>query len=139
MLEDGASLSTVRRATGISETTASFLRKEKVLPREQVEAVKRSLQDKFALVASQALESIDSGKLHEAGFGELVRGAALAADRAGISQLSAVDQLVDALSKYQKSTPKPAMPEQEGVIVNASPPLLPSEPALLPLTEELAD
>ena len=79
------SIPKVREATGISQTTAVFLKKEKVMPREQVEALKRHLQDKFARIAALALDSIDEDKASAAGFGELVRGAALAAQNAGIT------------------------------------------------------
>jgi len=55
------------------------------MPREQVETLKRHLQDKFARIAALALDSIDESKVTAAGFGELVRGAALAAQNAGIA------------------------------------------------------
>lgn len=51
-----------------------FLKKEKVMPREQVEALKRHLQDKFARIAAHALDSIDENNVSDSGFGELVRG-----------------------------------------------------------------
>jgi hypothetical protein len=85
LLEAGMSITKVREVTGISQTTAVFLKREKVMPREQVDALKRHLQDKFARIASLALDSIDEGKVSTAGFGELVRGAALAAQNAGIA------------------------------------------------------
>ena len=50
-----------------------------------MDALKRPLQDKFAGIAALALDSIDASKVSEAGFGELVRGAALAAQNAGIT------------------------------------------------------
>jgi hypothetical protein len=85
LLEGGMSIPKVREVTGISQTTAVFLKREKVMPREQVEALKRHLQDKFARIAAEALDAIDKEKLGKAGFGELIRGAALAAQNAGIT------------------------------------------------------
>ncbi len=111
MLEQGASLRTVRKVTGISTTTGTFLRKNKVIPREQVERVKRHLQDKFAMIASQALESIDEDKLKQAGFGELVRGAALAAERAGIGNVSVHEHYQAVMMKYD-TIPDPIVPDE---------------------------
>jgi hypothetical protein len=105
LLESGMSIPKVRQATGISQTTAVFLKREKVIPREQVERVKRHLQDKFAMIAAQALESIDQDKLKQAGFGELVRGAALAAERAGIGNVGIHEQYHAVMMKYTIAGP----------------------------------
>ena len=85
LLESGLSIPKVREVTGISQTTAVWLKKNKILNREQVEAVKNHLQAKFARIAAEALDAIDQEKVKAAGFGELVRGAALAAQNSGIT------------------------------------------------------
>jgi hypothetical protein len=91
LLECGLSIPKVREATGISQTTAVFLKREKVMPREQVEALKTHLQTKFARIAAEALDAIDPEKYQQAGFGELVRGAALATQHAGLSSPNGLD------------------------------------------------
>jgi hypothetical protein len=113
LLESGMSIPKVREVTGISQTTAVFLKKEKVMPRAQVDALKRHLQDKFARIASLALDSIDEGKISAAGFGELVRGAALAAQNAGITSPNVQEYYREImLAKYSIQSDKPQPAEE---------------------------
>lgn len=113
LLESGMSIPKVREVTGISQTTAVFLKKEKVMNREQVETLKRHLQDKFARIAALALDSIDDSKVSAAGFGELVRGAALAAQNAGITSPNVQEYCREIiLAKYSIQRDKPQASEQ---------------------------
>jgi hypothetical protein len=114
LLESGMSIPKVRDVTGISQTTAVFLKREKVMPREQVEALKRHLQDRFARIAAEALEAIDEDKLQKAGFGELVRGAALAAQNAGITSPNVQEYCREIiLAKYSIQSDKPQAAEEQ--------------------------
>ena len=132
MLEQGASVRTVRKVTGVSTTTASFLRRNKVIPRAQVEAVKKHLQDRFALIASEALEAIDADKLKAAGFGELVRGAAVAANQAGITAPSVAEIYSLSIAKYLV-VPPPHFSEDPQPRPDTPPdPLKPALPPYLP-------
>jgi hypothetical protein len=113
LLESGMSIPKVREVTGISQTTAVFLKKEKVMPRDQVEALKRHLQDKFARIAALALDSIDESKVSGAGFGELVRGAALAAQNAGITSPNVQEYYRELiLTKYAIQDDNDQVPER---------------------------
>jgi hypothetical protein len=116
LLESGMSIPKVREVTGISQTTAVFLKREKVMPREQVEALKRHLQDRFARIAAEALDAIDKDKLDKAGFGELVRGAALAAQNAGLISPNAQEYYQHILlTKYAIQGDKQEMADSNSV------------------------
>ena len=106
MLEQEFSHRTVRKVTGIALGSSVALKRNNVIPREQIDAVKKHLQDRFALIASQALEAIDPEKLHAAGFGELVRGAAVAANQAGITAPSVAEIYSLSIQKYLVVQPR---------------------------------
>jgi hypothetical protein len=101
LLKQGFSHRTVRKATGISLGSSVALKRNNVIPAAHVEAVKRHLQGKFALVAFECLESIDEGKLKEARVGELVRAAATATERAGLSGPSDRELHLAVLATYE--------------------------------------
>jgi hypothetical protein len=108
LLEQGVSYRSVQKQTGVSTATLSALKRHELVPREEVDAVKRSLQDKFALIANKALDGITDQKLEIANIQDLIGVASKAFDRSGLAT-SPIDSLVDALSKYQKkavSSPK---------------------------------
>jgi hypothetical protein len=68
-------------------------------------------QGKFARIAAEALGAIDQEKVKAAGFGELVRGAALAAQNAGItgSNVAKTSKAI-ILAKYSIQTDEQEMP-----------------------------
>ncbi len=105
LLQEGYSLRKVHEITGISETTASVLRKRNLVDPAQVEAIRRQLRDRFAMVAHDALAAVDSTKLEKAGVGELVKAAAIAADQAGPSGPSAVERHAAILLQFAVQTP----------------------------------
>lgn len=99
-LQEGYSLRKVHEITGISETTASALRKRNLVNPAQVEAIRKQLRDRFAMVAHDALAAVDHEKLKAAGVGELVRAAAVASDRGGISPPSVIEHYYASIAEY---------------------------------------
>jgi hypothetical protein len=102
LLEQGVSIRNVRKATGISMTTALAMKRQNSIPREHVEAIKRTLQDQYTVAAHRFLQAaLADDKISESKAIDLVRMSAFAYDRSGIAT-SPIDGLVEALSKYQK-------------------------------------
>jgi hypothetical protein len=115
MLERGESYRTVQKETGLAYQTIANIKRHNLVPREDIENVKRSLQDKYTLAANEFLDAARTKeKLKETKAADLMRMSALAFDRSGLAT-SPIDSLVDALSKYQKKAT--AVPK----VVNASP------------------
>jgi hypothetical protein len=102
MLERGESYRTVQKETGLAYQTIANIKRHNLVPREDIENVKRSLQDKYTLAANEFLDAARSKeKIKECKAADLMRMSALAFDRSGLAT-SPIDSLVDALSKYQK-------------------------------------
>jgi hypothetical protein len=104
-------LSKVSKLAGIVESSATQLRKQNLYDATQVEALRRTIRDEFAITGARCLKAVSDEKLNKAGVAELVRSAAIAVDRAGLLPPSAKDQYFTAMSAYlikkSETTPSP--------------------------------
>lgn len=91
LLESGTSIRSAAKQTGISQGTAAAIaqrvRKKdypKHLRADQVEAVKKSIRDRFLLKASDALNGINTSKLQDASALELAKISSICLENAGL-------------------------------------------------------
>src|SRR5262249_45225514 len=102
LLREGYSLSRTSKLAGISESSATQLRKQNIYDVTQVDAIRRTIRDEFAITGGRCLKAVSDEKLNKAGVAELVRSAAIAVDRAGILPPSAKEQYFTSMSAYLK-------------------------------------
>ena len=86
MLETGASLRSVQKATGISQTTAVVLKRKKLLDPTHVEAVKKTFRGRAALILDDALDAVTKKKLGDSSAPDLMRVAEKAQQMAGLAE-----------------------------------------------------
>ncbi len=86
MLETGASLRSVQKATGISQTTAVVLKRKKLLNPTHVEAVKKTFRGRAALILDDALDAVTKKKLGDSSAPDLMRVAEKAQQMAGLAE-----------------------------------------------------
>ena len=86
MLETGASLRSVQKATGISQTTAVVLKRKKLLNPTHVEAVKKTFRGRAALILDDALDAVTKRKLGDSSAPDLMRVAEKAQQMAGLAE-----------------------------------------------------
>lgn len=98
--EQGLSTRKAGKIAGCSPSSVLNYTRKNLLPHAQVEAIRKHLRDEFAVVAHDALAAVNQEKLKEAGVGELVRAAAVASDRAGLSPPSVTERYITSIAKY---------------------------------------
>jgi predicted transcriptional regulator len=105
--EQGLSTRTAGKIAGVSPTSVSKYARHKLLPPGQVDAIKRGLQDRFAVLSNRALDEITDDKLKESSAVELTRVARDAAQMVGIAPPNAQELYLTSIQKYIKITSSP--------------------------------
>lgn len=116
VLEDGGSIRKAAETAGISVQTAFTIKHQDIVPRADVEPIKRILRDRMVLAASDALDHITHGKLTKASALECMKVADLAMKNAGLAPPSVTESYSFSVSKYVNST---SCDSQKGGIMDA--------------------
>lgn len=98
--EQGLSSRSAGKIAGCSPSSVSKYTRKKLVSAEQVEAVKRGLRDKFALLSDRALDGITDAKLEESSAVELTRVARDAAQMGGLAPPDVQEVYLKAIHEF---------------------------------------
>lgn len=107
MLDANIPHRSIEKAIGVSRTTISKIHHQDLASSEQAERIKKGLRNRWALLADQSLNSIDSDKLADASAKDLAYIAAKATEMAGLSPPSIVETYTKGLQSFLLSDGTP--------------------------------